>query len=369
MLSFLPAEYYRILYFAIVSVITIFVVNKYLQRRLSVRLSRRPYESMLYWLFTIALIVFIGLRPVSGAYFVDMATYNYQYLIRMGDTFTFDWNTDNIIFDNLFLFFSSSYIPVHYFFLFIALIYFACISFSCLKLFPNDRLASMLVYLGALSTFAYATNGIKAGAAASLFLVALAFDKHGRLFLTILFLALSLGFHHSMVLPITAFVVCKLVKNPRVYSVFWLVSLVLSAAHVTFIQHLFAGFVDDQGALYLLGGENNVRHDIFGGFRIDFILYSLAPILIGWYYLFKNIKISKEYIFLLNLYTLSNAIWLLCMYAEFTNRIAYLSWFMLPVLLIYPYLEERIGRNQFRTFHWVVLGHLAFTLFMNFIYW
>jgi hypothetical protein len=60
---------------------------------------------------------------------------------------------------------------------------------------------------------------------------------------------------------------------------------------------------------------------------------------------------------------------MLCMYAEFTNRIAYLSWLMLPIVLIYPLLNEDWGSGQYKTFQWVALGHLAFTLFLNYIYY
>lgn len=118
-----------------------------------------------------------------------------------------------------------------------------------------------------------------------------------------------------------------------------------------------------------MGTEEHVRTDIFGGFRIDFIIYSAAPIIVGWIAFFKKKIISRKYRFLLNLYLLANSIWLLCMYAEFTNRIAYLSWFMLPIVLIYPFLNEEWGEDQYKTFRWVALGHLGFTLFMQYIFY
>ena len=33
-------------------------------------------------------------------------------------------------------------------------------------------------------------------------------------------------------------------------------------------------------------------------------------------------------------------------YAAYTNRIAYLSWFLMPVVLIFPLLKEKIYKNQ-----------------------
>ena len=71
---------------------------------------------------------------------------------------------------------------------------------------------------------------------------------------------------------------------------------------------------------------------------------------------------------LLNLYLCTNGVWMLCMYANFTNRIAYLSWFLYPIVLIYPFLNEELGPQRYRQFSKVMLCHLAFTLFMAFIY-
>ena len=58
------------------------------------------------------------------------------------------------------------------------------------------------------------------------------------------------------------------------------------------------------------------------------------------------------------------------MYAEFTNRIAYLSWFMYPIVLIYPCYAIKdklhplvLNRQK------IVLCHLAFTLFMDLVYY
>jgi hypothetical protein len=67
---------------------------------------------------------------------------------------------------------------------------------------------------------------------------------------------------------------------------------------------------------------------------------------------------------------LLNALWMLCMYANFTNRIAALSWALYPIVIIYPYLSEKSNYpNKNMMFAVVMLLHLAFTLFMKFIYY
>ena len=365
----LGPQYYSHIYYVLVAVLSVAVFRQY-----AIYQKTRFYENGRtslagFFILTLFLVLFIGLRPVSEMYFVDMEAYSSYYALRLGDPFDFNWSTDNIIFDNYLLFLSSRGIPQEVFFLSIALIYFGCMAWACACLFPRDKMAAFLVCLGALSAFSYATNGIKAGAAASIFLVAIAMYERRKLLWTILFALLSLGFHHSMIVPIAAFIICHFVKNPKFYYAIWVFSFVVALLHISFFQQLFAGLADEQGASYLLGEGEHIRHDILGGFRIDFILYSAVPILIGWIATTKKRIQSKPYNFVLNLYILTNSIWILCMYAEFTNRIAYLSWFMLPIVIIYPFLKEEWGPSQYHTFHWVALGHLGFTLFMQYIYY
>ena len=68
-------------------------------------------------------------------------------------------------------------------------------------------------------------------------------------------------------------------------------------------------------------------------------------------------------------YTFTNSVWMLCMYAEYTNRIAYLSWFMYPFVLIYPLICENWGIQKYRTLLKIMMCHLGFTLFMQIIYY
>ena len=141
----------------------------------------------------------------------------------------------------------------------------------------------------------------------------------------------------------------------------------MSALHITFFQTLFAGFTDEGGAGYLLVDEETTKVRI--GFRPDFILYSAVPLYLGYLMLNKYKYQSDTYSFLLRLYIMTNSMWMLCMYAEFNNRIAYLSWFMYPFVLLYPVISRERNQIQRKYFRWVVYGHLAFTLFMTFIYY
>lgn len=320
-----------------------------------------PPSAIILCLF---MILFIGTRP-SGTIFADMSNYYISWISHFREPFHFNFHTSNIIFDNLLLAMSSWGMSITSFYLLISAIYFSCILLAANRLFPQHTLFAFLVYLAAFSTLSYATNGIKAGVAASLFLVAITYRERRALLL--LFLALSYGFHHSMEVPILAFIVVSIIKNQNVYFYFWILTLVLALLHVTFFMGVFANIGDEGAVTYLVDtGEEWFKNE---GFRIDFVIYSAVPILLGRWLKYKYQLVDEGYVTLLNLYSLCNSIWLLCMYAAFTNRIAYLSWFLYPFVLIYPFLKTTIHDRQFIAAKSVSIIHLSFSLFMFFVYY
>ncbi len=366
--EFIPANYYNFLYLLIVSIITIAVSSKYSKRDGLIEYryaNSKRSELLLVWF----MILFIGLRPINGV-FVDMKNYDMHFhALFYGEQFQFDWNTDNLLFDNMFHWWGAMKLEIWTFFFAIAIIYFGAAYLGIRRLFPNHSLAAYLVFLGAFSTFSFGTNGIKGGAAASLFIWAISYRQNLKVCIPLVLL--SWGFHHSMQLLVTAFILTTLFKKPKYYFGGWLFCLMLAALRVTYFQYLFGGLTDDQGASYLVGGDGStVATKILGGFRIDFILYSAIPVLVGYYAeIKKKLNISPLYRDLLHLYICVNGLWMLCMYAEFTNRIAYLSWFLYPIVLIYPFLYEDWGANKYRMFSKVMLYHVCFTVFMDMIFY
>lgn len=354
---------YKYIYYFLVTILTIMIFVRYYKKG-------DEYENKdMTWgtiILVMLMILFIGFRPESGLHFVDMTNYitHYNYLFE-GVAFHFNTRVDNFIFDNLFAWWGSNYLGYTSFFVLIAAIYFGVTYLGIKRLFPKDTFAAYIVFLAAFSTFSYATNGIKAGAAAAVFILALSFAN--KLWACIPLMILSYGMHHSMQLPVLAFVFPLLVKNPKWYYLGWSVCLLFSLFHITFFQELFAGMTDEHGADYLLSSDND--DGTAGGFRIDFILYSVMPMIVGYVALFKKEIDSYLYRILLYTYITSNAVWLLCMYASFTNRIAYLSWCIYPIVLIYPFFDEKWGEGRYKTFAKVMACHLAFTLFMNIVYY
>ena len=360
----IPAALYQPIYLLAVTLMTFFSMSLYGRWG---KLLKSPNTSQIISFFMLIMVVmFIGTRPVSGAYFVDMAGYSASYENLLNEPFFFDWNVDNLIWDNLFIWMASQEISFSTWLILVASAYFGLMYLACRKLFGNDVLIAFVTYLGAFSTFSYGTNGMKAGVAASVFLVAMAYRD--KLWLSIPIALLSYGFHHSMIMVIAAYFVVLLLKNPKYYFVGWLISLIIAALGITYFQTYFAGFITEHGAEYLLVSEENIDAFITG-FRPDFILYSAVPVYLGYRILYKYRFRSMFYSFILRLYLMTNSLWMLCMYANFNNRIAYLSWFIYPIVLLYPFISREKNLLQGKYLRWVVYGHLGFTLFMHFIYY
>ena len=312
----------------------------------------------------IFLVLFIGFRPVSYL-FVDMMNYNSWWGLYEWEGF--EWGAQNVLFDNLYAYMSYIFPDTTLFFALMAALYFIPMLVACRKMFPSNTMIVFLVCLAAFSTFSYGTNGIKAGVASSFFLVALAYRD--KMWVSILFLLLSWGFHHSMQMPVVAYILTMVFKKKEWYFYGWLFCLAMAVLHISFFQTLFADFSDESGAAYLTSNSNNAWGGR-GGFRMDFVVYSAMPILIGYYVKYKYKLKDKLYDIMLNIYLTCNGVWMLCMYAEFTNRIAYLSWFMYPIILIYPcYAIADKKHPLVRMRKYIVMVHLVFTLFMSFVYY
>lgn len=358
----ISAQYYQYIYLFLVTILTINCLKKY-KIRVGSDIQENINKSRYTEGFFVLLIVasFIGLRPVDRV-FVDMFDYHEQYLSYYGTPYEFDPLAENLIWDQILPLFAAYKIPSELYFFIISCLYFGIVFYACKRLFPNDSYIAFLVFLAAFSTFTYGTNGIKAGLAASLFTLVITYRDNLKV--CIPFVLLTYTFHHSMVIPVVAFLCTLFNNNHKYYFYFWLFSIIIAVGHVSFFQELFAGFTDERGAEYLIG------EDAFqGGFRPDFIVYSAMPICLGWHAIKKMGANSKMYYTLLNTYTLANSVWMLCMYASFSNRIAYLSWFLYPIVLIYPILNDNWKGNRYIFFAKVASYHLAFTLFMQIIYY
>lgn len=220
-------------------------------------------------------------------------------------------------------------------------------------------------FLIAFQFYAYGTNTIRAGIATSLILVGISFCN--RFWLMSIFFFIAFFCHKSMAVPLFALAIAYKFPKTKFYLLLWVASIGLSFFIGSFLQSLVAGLTQDTRADYITAGDSQYR----SMFRWDFLAYSALPVFLGWFYIFKlNFK-SIFYRWVYNAYLISNTFWILVIRAAFSDRFAYLSWFMFPILLMYPLLSQQLYREcytQSRNIILVLFGQIAFSYFMFWAY-
>lgn len=362
MIDFFPLKYYYVFYMYTALFIVFFTMIHTWALRMD-DTKNISFIKVIGFLLLFLLIFYIGLRPVSGKYFTDMRTYanNFNYYAFGGEL-----RTEKDLVFQLFMKFCATVLSLHTFFLLCAILYIYPMYRISKTYFKKYWYYSFLLFVVSFSFWSYGVNGIRNGIATSLFLWGLSYQNN-KLKMIILFVIASL-FHKTLMLPIFAFVVTFFYNKPKFYLICWLTAIPLSIALGSFWESLFAslGFADDRLGAYLVSGEAQQ-----GGtsFRFDFLFYSAFAVFAGWYFIFKKQFNDKLYFQLFNTYLIANGFWILVIRASFSNRFAYLSWFMMSIIIIYPLLKERFYKNQHLVLGRVVLFYFSFTFFMYTIYY
>ena len=357
----LPAELYHDVFLIFVLLLAIFSLPNYAISDCD-SLSTNFSPKGIFLLITITL--FIGLRPLSIV-FADMGQYKDMLDSYQGTIFQFNSEAENFIYDNLMIYLACDGFPYTLYYLMIAGLYYTCYYICLRKIFKEDVYILFLLFLSAFMTFSSSTNGIKAGAATAIFMVAVANFENSKKWIPLLLI--SYGFHHAMQVPIVAFLCNKLYHKTNMYFIFWIFCVICAAAHITVFQNLFSNYTNDKGASYLIttgqewGGKT--------GFRIDFVLYSAMPVLMGYYAIIKEKIADFFYERILSIYMLTNGVWMLCMYMNYNNRLAALSWGMYVVVLFYPIFRCAWPGNRNETFKKIAWAHIGFTMAMHFVYY
>ncbi len=313
-------------------------------------------------LIVVLIIIYMGLRPVSGSYFGDMglyARYFERYAAGMPIVATSDF---------LFHFFMKvcSYVmSVHSFFLLCATLYIIPLYLASKKWFKQYWFYAFLMLVGSFSFWAYGTNGIRNGLASSFFILAI---SRNNLILKIAFALIAVGFHKTMLLPIFAYVLTLFNNQPRYYLFFWLATIPLSLAFPGLWKGLFGALLDDDRSVYFTE-DQAVDFVVDTSFRWDFILYSASGVFAGWYYIFRKNYQDKLYHRLFNIFLFANGFWILVISALYSNRFAYLSWFLLAFIIAYPWLKGHFATMHARKFSYIFFCYFLFTYLMNFVYY
>lgn len=363
MFDFVPLLLYTPLYYYIMLV---FVMITFLHTQ-TVTLGNKSNFSFLKTMGIIVLLfvfLYMALRPISGV-FVDMWMYNYDFERYQEDGADYLLLKKEDYIFNYFTYYSSLIMTAEMYFLTCAALYIIPLYLVTKKWFGDYWYYGFLTLAISFSFWAYGTNGIRNGIATSLFLLAVSRE---RWFWKIVFLYLAINFHKTMMLPAIAYLIAYFYNRPKYFLAFWFLCIPLSLVAGSFFQGIFASlFDDDRAEVYLTMG--NIANDNFSstGFRWDFLLYSATAVFAGYYYIFKSNYRDKLYSVLFCTYLFANAFWILVIKANFSNRFAYLSWFMMAVVIFYPLLKVNLIENQHKKIGYIILSYFAFTFLMNVI--
>lgn len=285
--------------------------------------------------------------------------------------------------------------PVNVYFLLIEIGYLGFMFWAYKKALWENAWFAMLFGLSAFSVFTYGVNGVRNGLACSIVTLAIVFAaKDKNYIITAVLCFLAMGIHKSTLLPTAAMVgALFFIKKPKVALMFWLISIPVSLVAGGPVSNFFMGLgFDDRAEAYMSG--QNAQYGSFSntGFRWDFLAYSAMPVLLIWY-VQKQIENRREELGIEKtaeeeetgvygagiladaqsmrvfnvisiIYLLTNAFWVMVIKASFSNRFAYLSWFIYPLVLAYGVIRLHIWEDQDRKAALILLGHVGFTMFM-----
>lgn len=349
--DFIPLDLYALFfYYGILLTVIVTFFN----------LNERFNESDFGQLFVWVIIIYIGFRPVSGKWFGDMSTYNRLFLYYQDGGPII--STKDLFFQ-IFTKWSSGVMSVNFFFLTCAILYIYPLYLVSKKWFKNYWFYSFLLLVASFSFWGAGTNGLRNGIAGSLFLLAISRDKNVW---KIVLLVVAIGFHKSIVLPTMGYIVAIYYNKPKHLVVFWLLCIPLSLIGGGFWETLFTGLgFDDERLSYLTDVEKDLDKFSSTGFRWDFLAYSATAVFAGWYFIIKKKFVDKTYYHLFITYLFANAFWILVIRANFSNRFAYLSWFMMALVIVYPFLKEKFFEKQSKVFGQVLIIYFLFTYLMN----
>ncbi|MCQ2217132.1 MAG: EpsG family protein [Paludibacteraceae bacterium] len=291
----------------------------------------RNGNSVITYLLFIFIVILLTYSPsIDKTHYLD----HYRELLKyeIGDYRDIAW---------LYLSYGIAYVTktseIAYFFI-VAMLTMSFTFFFCKKC-TKEVFTLFLVVIISFGFRNYAINILRGGLALSILLCAYYCFYQNKL-QSVLLVVLSLLFHKSIAIPVSAFLLTYYFSKTIKYNyLIWLcclgVSWVIGDSLNEIVADIFMD-ADDRVEEYLLAEETGYKV----GFRMDFIAYSLIPMAFGYYHVVVRDYKDEFYVNMLNTYLIANAIWLIVIRMPFTDRVAYLSWFLSPYLILLPFLKS-----------------------------
>ena len=315
---------------------------------------------------TTFIVLYMGLRPINYVFGDTIIYANGFYNTDPSSSFSFgrEWAFRNL---NLLM---AKIGNIHSHFFSCALIYVGSLWWAMKRIFGNYYWIPLLVVISMFTFWNYGVNGIRNGMGASVFILALSFANN--IPVMILLAIIAVGFHQSILLMIGAALLAWFYNKNKFYLGVWLAAIPISLRYGWSLQYMLAstGFMqsDERMAGYLTR-ENEIGElvETSSTFRWDFLLYSAMAVGVAYYFIYIRKYKDQYYTWLFNIYLICNAFWIIVVRATYSNRIAQLSWFIMPLVLIYPFMKKRFWENHERYLGVALLVFYAFAFYYNII--
>ncbi len=361
-MNFVPLEYYSLIYFQFLLIIVLLAFfNSYRNELTDKDYLKRQDKFGKFVL--ISIIIYLGLRPISFA-FGDMGVYNIEFQKYVNGA-ALDTKKD-LLFEMMKYFFAK-YLTAKLFFFTCSFFYVYLLYLATKKMFKDYWYYAFLMFIVAFTFWAYGANGIRNGLATSVFIYAISRDKKYNVLLLLL---IAFSIHKSILIPITAYLIANYHSNTRTYLYCWFLAIPLALFFGGFWQNFFLGLGIEEDKLGTYLGSFNQKSEgvvLVVGFRWDFLLYSFSGVFAGWYFIIKRGFNDQLYIKLFNTYLIANSLWVLVIRANYSNRFAFLSWFLLGLVILYPLLKSKILDKQHVVIARVIFIFFSFCYLMNVI--
>lgn len=201
----------------------------------------------------------------------------------------------------------------------------------------------LLLSAACLGFWSGSTNIMRAGCATCLFFLSLCEEEH-RKWAYIALSVVCVFIHNSVLILVASFFLTRYYRNYKAFVLLWLVFLALSAANalgpiVSFLSS-HTGEVGDRIAEYAYGDDESsnalYRH---AGFRMDFIVYSSLAVIYSWWIIYKKHYRDAFFQRISCTYIIVNCMWLTMIRVNYADRFALLSWSLISLIILYPYMN------------------------------
>ena len=320
------------------------------------KFNSKTNTSILTFIIMIVMLILLGFFPIEWGYSTDRANYANDFISLIygrGDNTSYTQEYSFILLTK----FLGSFLNVQQYFVAISFIYLTNYYIAIRRLVSKKSFWLAVGAIVSMGFTGYAINTMRAGLALSFLILGIAmYPSKWRMAICLL---IGAHIHNSVCIPAIIAAICYRYSNTRFFYYLWFISIPVAFFAGNFFMHLFTGMSDDVRTGYLTDLDTTQYK---AGFRIDFIAYSLAPIVIGGYYIFKKKFNDQLYKLIYNTYILTNIFWILVIRANYSDRFAYLSWVLIPFILIYPLLKQKLSLKENLWLSLIILGESIFRL-------